>query len=138
MREISKHWLESASLDLENTQLIIKNERLTGHVAFHSQQAIEKSLKAIIEEVGEKVPRIHSLSKLLDLSTAYLEIEADEDIVISLDSLYIESRYPGEFGLLPEGKPTLKQANIFYAFAQEVFETVKHYLEDTKFDNVIM
>lgn len=132
MREISKQWLESASLDLENIQLIIENERLTGHVAFHSQQAIEKSLKALIEEVGGKVPRIHSLSKLLDLSSAFLNIEADEDIIISLDSLYIESRYPGEFGLLPEGKPTIKQAIIFYAFAQEVHGIVKRYLEKIK------
>ena len=56
----------------------------------------------------------------------------DEDIIISLDSLYIESRYPGEFGLLPEGKPTIQQAIIFYAFAQEVHGIVKRYLEEIK------
>ena len=132
MRDITKQWLESASLDLENTQLIIENDRLTGHVAFHSQQAIEKSLKALIEEVGGKVPRIHSLSKLLDLSTAFIDIQVEDDIIISLDSLYLESRYPGEFGLLPEGKPTVKQARIFHVFAQEVFEIVKRYLEYVK------
>jgi HEPN domain-containing protein len=53
----------------------------------------------------------------------------EDDIIISLDSLYLESRYPGEFGLLPEGKPTIKQARIFHAFAQEVYEIVKRYLE---------
>ena len=132
MRDITKQWLESASLDLENIQLIIENDRLTGHVAFHSQQAIEKSLKALIEEVGGKVPRIHSLSKLFDLSTTFLDIQVEDEIIISLDSLYVESRYPGEFGLLPEGKPTLKQARTFHIFAQEVFEIVKSYLEHVK------
>ena len=131
MRDITKQWLESASLDLENSQLIIENERLTGHVAFHSQQAIQKSLKALIEEVGGKVPRIHSLSKLLNQSSEFIDIQTDEDVIISLDSLYIESRYPGDFGLLQGGKPTIKQAKIFHKFALEVFEIVTIHLELT-------
>jgi len=59
MREITKEWLDSAGLDLENIRHIIQNDRLTGHVAFHAQQTIEKSLKASIEEYGGKVPKIH-------------------------------------------------------------------------------
>jgi HEPN domain-containing protein len=42
MKQITKDWLETASLDLEAIVHIIENERLTGHVAFHAQQAIEK------------------------------------------------------------------------------------------------
>ena len=57
MREITKNWLEAASLDLESITLILENDRLTGHVAFHAQQAIEKSLKALIEENGDRVPK---------------------------------------------------------------------------------
>jgi HEPN domain-containing protein len=56
-------------------------------------------------------------------------IQFEEDIIIALDSLYIESRYPGEFGLLPEGKPNQKQAKAFYDFAQNIFEAVKLHLE---------
>ena len=38
----------------------------------------------------------------------------------------IDSRYPGDMGLLPEGKPTLVDANEFYTFAKNVFnETCK-------------
>ena len=83
----------------------------------------------MIEEVGGKVPRIHSLSKLLNQSSEFIDIQTDEDVIISLDSLYIESRYPGEFGLLPGGKPTIKQAKIFHKFALEVFEIVTTHLE---------
>jgi len=57
MREITKNWLEAASLDLENITLILENDRLTGHVAFHAQQSIEKSLKVLIEENGDRVPK---------------------------------------------------------------------------------
>ena len=50
--------------------------------------------------------------------------------MIALDSLYIESRYPGNLGLLPEGKPTIKQAQLYYEFAQKVYAVVKFSLEN--------
>lgn len=132
MKQITKDWLETASLDLESIPFIIQNDRLTGHVAFHAQQAIEKSLKATLEENGGRVPKIHSLSKLFELCTSLVSIPIDDDIIIALDSLYIESRYPGEFGLLPEGKPTITQAQLFYDFAKEIYLTVKNQLETRK------
>ena len=124
MKEITKEWLELAFLDLESIACLINDDRLTGQVAFHAQQALEKSLKAILEEFGEKVPRIHSLSKLIDLSSAYIDLDADDEIVIALDSLYTESRYPGEYGLLPDGKPNLKQAQQFFEFAQLLYRKI--------------
>jgi HEPN domain-containing protein len=129
MREITQKWLEEAGLDIESIAQIIQNDRLTGHVAFHAQQAIEKALKALIEESEIRVPKIHSLSKLFSLCSTIIDFNPDEDIVIALDSLYIESRYPGEFGLLPGGKPTQNQAQMFYDFAMEVFLSVKTQLE---------
>jgi HEPN domain-containing protein len=129
MKQITKDWLETANLDLEAISHIIQNDRLSGHVAFYAQQAIEKSLKAIIEETGERVPKIHSLSKLFELCATFISVPIEEDIIIALDSLYIESRYPGEFGLLPEGKPNQKQVKAFYDFAQNIFEAVKSHLE---------
>lgn len=132
MREITKKWLEAANLDIENISLIIQNDRLTGHIAFHAQQAIEKSLKALIEEQEERVPKLHSLSKLFDLCSRFIDIQVDDDLIIALDSLYIESRYPGEFGLMPEGKPSMRQAQIFYDFAIEIYSLVKNELEARK------
>ncbi len=132
MKQITKEWLEAASIDIESIKYLLQNERLTGQVAFHSQQAIEKSLKAIIEENGERIPKIHSLSKLFDICDAFYNFSFDEDLVIALDSLYIESRYPGELGLLPTGKPTLKQAQLFNQFAQTVFITICDFLENQK------
>lgn len=132
MKQITHDWLEAAGLDIQTIEYLLHDERLTGQVAFHSQQAIEKCLKALIEENGERIPRIHSLSKLFDLCAILLEIQFDETQVIALDSLYIESRYPGEFGLLPEGKPTQKQAQLFYDFAKDVYKTAIYHLENKK------
>jgi len=48
----------------------------------------------------------------------------EDDLILVLDDLYIDSRYPGDFGLLPDGKPTLEDAQQFYALAAKVFEDV--------------
>lgn len=131
MKTTTAYWLEAASLDIENINHIIQNERLSGHVAYHAQQAIEKTLKAAIEEKGFHVPKIHSLSKLFAICDDIFFLKPDEDIIIALDSLYTESRYPSEFGLLPNGKPSIDQANVFYEFAKKVYGTVKECLKNT-------
>lgn len=128
MKKTTKYWLEAASLDLENIRHIIDNERLTGHVAFHAQQSIEKSLKAAIEEQGLRIPKIHSIEKLFAICDNFLKLQPNEDIIIALDSLYTESRYPGELGLMPFGKPDQNQATLYYEFASQVHETIKQKL----------
>lgn len=132
MKQITKDWLDAASMDIESIECLLQNERLTGHVAFHAQQAIEKTLKALIEEHGDRVPKVHSLSKLFECCSVYIDFQPDEDLIITLDSLYIESRYPGEFGLFPDGRPALKLAHSFSDFAKEIFQTVKRKMETKK------
>jgi len=48
MKKISEEWLRAAKDDLRVVEKISPDEHLTNMVAFHSQQCIEKSLKAII------------------------------------------------------------------------------------------
>ena len=55
-----------------------------------------------------------------------------DDLIQLLDTLYIESRYPGDMGLLPYGKPTLKDAKEFYDFAQKLFDDVCQKLDVDK------
>ena len=52
MKSITSDWMATAHDDLELIQEIIHNETLTNLAAFHSQQAIEKSFKAILEGTG--------------------------------------------------------------------------------------
>jgi HEPN domain-containing protein len=50
MKEIAEQWLKAAADDLRVVARIAEDEDLTHMVAFHAQQCIEKSLKAVIEE----------------------------------------------------------------------------------------
>ena len=97
---MSVEWLKSSKLDLENIKYIIEVEHLASVVAFHAQQSIEKSFKALIESENKKIPKQHDLLKLKSLIGDSIDIEND-DILDSLNALYIDSRYPGDLGLLP-------------------------------------
>jgi hypothetical protein len=94
MKKITELWLNVAFDDLVAAKQLLSVEGLTNLVAFHSQQCIEKSMKALLEE--KTLP---------------------------------DSRYPGDTGLLPEGKPTSDEAMFFVTFAEEVYSQIKMHLE---------
>ena len=125
MKKITEDWLRSARMDLDNISKILREENLTPVVAFHSQQAIEKSLKALMEEHQIEFRKTHDLVYLHKIIKKHFDLKIDIGILRAINELYIDSRYPGEFGLLPCGKPTLEDAKQFYDFAKEVFEKIK-------------
>ena len=120
-------WLKAANDDLILLDDIIDNQHITNLIAFHSQQAVEKTLKAYLEAKGDKVPKIHKIQTLID--RVELDFSQDDELIQLLDTLYIESRYPTDLGLLPYGKPTLDDAKEFYNFALMVFEEVCRQLD---------
>lgn len=66
MKDITREWLNAACDDLDTINEIIEETNLTNIVAFHAQQCIEKSLKAIIEEYELPYKKIHSLETLIE------------------------------------------------------------------------
>lgn len=93
-----KEWLIASKVDLDSAKCLFSVEHLISAIAFHSQQAIEKSLKAIISSKNMDTSKIHSLNKLFALSEMSFQIE-DKELVNKLDKLYIDARYPGNMGL---------------------------------------
>lgn len=125
MKKITEEWLKSAGDDLRVIERISLDEHLTHMVAFHSQQCIEKSLKAVCEEFEIQVGKIHNLERLFEIVRDHLEIDPDPVLIPMLDKLYIDSRYPGDLGLLPEGKPTPEYSERFHNFAKNIYEKIK-------------
>jgi len=128
---MSKEWVKAAYDDIILLEEIKNNKHLTSIIAFHSQQAIEKSLKALLIEQEINIPKIHSLNKLFNECKNQISL-TDSQIVNKLDKLYIDSRYPGDMGLLPYGKPTIEDAKEFYTFAHEIFDKVCNILDIDK------
>lgn len=124
MKTVTVGWLESAKMDLDNIELIKNKEYLTPVIAFHSHQAVEKSLKAILEEKQQDVAKTHDLLFLRQKSSQLINLDLDNEVLKRLNELYSDSRYPGELGLLPEGKPSLDSAQQFYAFAKNIYDQI--------------
>lgn len=125
---MASEWLKAAEQDLLAITVMLTNENLTPVVAFHAQQCIEKSFKAILELREKKVVKLHSLVRLSELVSEDLMID-DYTVLLQLNELYIESRYPAEIGLLPSGKPTLRESECFHEYAQSIYETISTIIE---------
>ncbi|MBN1115396.1 MAG: HEPN domain-containing protein [Oligoflexia bacterium] len=98
-------------------------------VAFHAQQAVEKVLKAVLEEKNIEILKVHNLVKIYHTIKPLISINIDEDMLITLSGLYTDSRYPGDFGVLPDGKPGTDEAEEFYNFAKKLLKDIKKILK---------
>jgi HEPN domain-containing protein len=125
MKKTAEDWLVSAESDLSLIRTIKALEDLTHLSAFHAQQCIEKSFKAIIEEYDLGFIKTHSLETLFNKVRNNISQDIDTDMLTLLDQLYIDARYPGELGLLPNGKPTVVEANEFYSLAKQLHEAAR-------------
>ena len=129
MKPITEEWINKAREDLDVALLISSREDLTNIVAFHCQQAVEKTLKGIIEEFGIGFVKTHNLERLLGVVGKNLDFDVDLNIIKRLDELYITTRYPSDLGLLPSGKPSIPDAKELYDFADALYNSVKEMLE---------
>jgi HEPN domain-containing protein len=128
MKQLTREWLNAAEDDLITIGNILDNPILTNIVAFHSQQAIEKSIKAIVEEFSIAFTKTHNLQSLLVKIEAFILLSVNDVIISELDRLYIDSRYPGDMALMPSGKPTPEEAKIYFQEALKIKKQVDTFL----------
>ena len=127
MKTITREWLNAAHDDLIAMEVMHGREEITNMIAFHAQQAIEKSFKAVVEEFNLGKIKTHQLeslyAKILPVISGF-----NETILAELDTVYIEARYPGDLGLMPHGKPSIEEANIYYKEALKIKGQIEAFL----------
>jgi HEPN domain-containing protein len=123
MKQTTKDWLIAAEDDLLAAKALVHDSRLTNLAAFHCQQCIEKSFKAMIEELEKTVLKSHDLIRL-QLS-ANIELSDPESRLLEIiNEVYIDARYPGDLGLLPQGKPITSEIESFIQFCETILNKV--------------
>lgn len=130
MKFITSEWLKSADDDINTIKAIIDDESLSHIVAFHSQQCIEKSFKAMVDEFELASQKIHNLITLNETISSVYQFDFDEDKLGLLNKLYLDSRYPGDLGLLPNGKPSIEVAKEFQKLAKEIYERINTFIKN--------
>ena len=115
-KELALKWLKESHNDLEMAEILLNAGKYSGSV-FHSQQAAEKSSKAMLY-YSDTQPWGHSIVKLLErYENEYMvEVNADlKDIGGDLDLQYTASRYPDYFpDMTPEDAYEEKSAISFF------------------------
>ena len=121
MKKIVEDWIMFADRDLTAAELLLKDEHsLTNIVAFHCQQTIEKYLKAFWVENDIPIIKTHDLVKLNNIAKNVKDLGIDDKKLNVINEVYVETRYPGDLGLLPTGMPTNQEAEEFLEFAKEI------------------
>ena len=128
MKKFVEDWLAYADEDLIAADVLNDNS-FTNAVAFHCQQAIEKYFKAFLIENDILFPRIHNLIRLYGMIQEVKDLEIDDEKLDVINGVYTNTRYPGEFGLMPDALPSLEQAKDFIEFAKKVKTIIRAALE---------
>lgn len=117
---IASRWLIYAEEDLRVTDWLLAQPEFTPrYTCWHSQQAAEKALKALLLlETGGYRPT-HDLHDLADLLPEPLAERIPRPGLSLLTQLYIESRYPGRYA-----EPTSTEATTAMMTARVVFDAV--------------
>jgi len=97
MKEITEEWIKKAEQDyiVANREFIAVPPAYET-VCFHSQQCIEKYLKAILQENEVEFDKIHDLDVLLNQCISFIpELEKHREELIKLSIYAVDVRYPG-------------------------------------------
>ncbi|HVN54903.1 MAG TPA: HEPN domain-containing protein [Anaerolineaceae bacterium] len=119
MNPLTLEWVDKAEGDLTTARREYRARIAPNFdaVCFHTQQAAEKYLKALLQESGTPIPRIHSLADLLALISKLdpdvLLIQANANV---LEGFAVQYRYPGLSADKAEAKLALSAADRVCSF----------------------
>ena len=123
MKKEVKNWLDSAQYDLKTSEHMF-NTGMYIYTVFMCHLALEKMLKAKIEEItGKTPPKVHDLEYLIELS----KLSPDEDIekfIVEITNLSVVTRYPKDFQQMFKNF-SKERVELFLIKTKEVFHWIK-------------
>jgi len=131
--EIVKAWVRKAENDIITArQTLCLPNGPTDTVCFHSQQAVEKTLKAILTYNNVEFPKIHNLVRLLDMVISFIpDLNIFREHFAEMSSHAIEIRYPDYLY-----EPTRADAIKALEIAEKVLKKVKEVIIQNDADKI--
>ncbi len=126
MRKVTSSWIKDVEEELGSAVILYEHGKYRG-ACYHSQQCVEKGLKTLILEKGEKPKRIHDIIELHNIVKKMgweIDIAIDDAVYLNSNSIY-KGRYPTEEGLLPHGDPSKEDAEKAVAVSRVVVERLR-------------
>ncbi|WP_054853455.1 HEPN domain-containing protein [Vulcanisaeta distributa] len=128
MREEAEQWLREAIRELELARHLLEIGYLN-YAAFHSHQAAEKALKAlIIVRLRLLPPKTHLLELAERLRSSGIPVDEVIDYLRDLNPHYLVARYPDAANGVPSEVYSKREAQHCVESASRVIEWVKKLL----------
>jgi HEPN domain-containing protein len=124
-RDHAQALLNKASNDLVAARATLSTRQALDTVCFHAQQAVEKSLKAILAFHEVEYPWRHDLGELLELAKPLAsELVPYADHILRMTPYAVEVRYDEEFEPgLDETSGALEVAIEIYRLCSKIVST---------------
>jgi HEPN domain-containing protein len=123
MKKEVKNWLDSAQYDLETAEHMFNTGRYI-YTVFVCHLALEKVLKAKVEEVTEKSPpKSHDLEYLSGLGGLSHD-KKTETFLAELSNLSVITRYPKDFQRMLNDF-SKERVKVILTKTKEVFQWIK-------------
>ena len=107
MNDLVEEWINKAEGDRQTARRevsVIVSPNWDA-VCFHGQQAVEKYLKALLQQERIRFTRTHDLIQLLKpLLSKYPDLASQSDNLEWLTTFAVEIRYPGESAIEEDAK----------------------------------
>lgn len=91
----AEEWLRFAQGDLALARTSSSDEVPIELLLFHAEQAVEKSIKAVLILFDVRAPRTHNIEMLIDTATTVVEVPAMVREAAKLTPYATAARYPG-------------------------------------------
>lgn len=121
MKDSARLWLAYAEENLACARLTAANGYYNPSLQ-NAQQAVEKTLKALVMEKGMAFRKTHSIQELRDaLADAGVTLGLTDENCELMDSIYLPSKYPLG-SALPDMQPDLGFCEVCIAIADRVLK----------------
>jgi HEPN domain-containing protein len=124
---VAQEWITKADNDLKNASHTLKlgSECPTDTVCFHSQQCVEKYLKAFLVILEKEFPRTHDIEVLVSLLPKGVRIPLTVVEQRQLSEYASLTRYPGSYEPI-----SLSEARDAVKLAKKVKQKMQKLLEE--------
>ncbi len=117
-------WLRRARSDLALASASPPQDVLFNELCFHAQQAVEKSIKAILIQRGIEFRKVHDIAYLLGLLPGDVSPPPEAVEAVGLTIYAVISRYPGDYEEITEEayKEAVRIAQAVFTWAERLVQ----------------
>lgn len=122
MNPATAEWVSKAEGDFLTAGRELRARRSPNYdaVCFHAQQCAEKYLKAVLQENGKHIPKIHNLIELMllceEIDGSFEMLRAD---LVVMERFSVRVRYPGKFAEKDEAQSAYAAAGTVRKFVRQ-------------------